>query len=56
MRVDKFLWCIRVFKTRTSATDHCREGKVFIADRPVKPAVEFLPTLDLEGPPEKPAA
>lgn len=41
MRVDKFLWCIRVFKTRTAATEHCREGKVFLADRPVKPALEL---------------
>jgi ribosome-associated heat shock protein Hsp15 len=41
MRVDKYLWCIRVFKTRSSATDHCREGKVFVADRPVKPALEL---------------
>jgi len=41
MRVDKYLWCIRVFKTRTAATEHCREGKVFIADRAVKPALEL---------------
>ena len=41
MRVDKFLWAIRVFKTRSMASQHCREGKVSVADKAVKPAREM---------------
>ena len=41
MRIDKFLWCIRVFKTRSLASAHCREGKVWVADKLVKPAFEL---------------
>lgn len=41
MRIDKYLWCIRVFKTRTLATDACRDGRIAIGEDVVKPAREI---------------
>lgn len=39
-RLDKWLWAVRLFKTRALATDACRAGSVTIGDHPVKPARE----------------
>ena len=44
MRVDKFLWCVRYFKTRSIATDACKQGKVRINDQIVKPSREVYPS------------
>ena len=38
LRLDKYLWAIRIFKTRTQATAACDEGKVKLAGQNVKPA------------------
>lgn len=37
-RLDKYLWAIRIFKTRTQATKACEDGKVKLAGQNVKPA------------------
>lgn len=39
-RLDKWLWAVRVFKTRPLATDACRAGRVTINELPAKPGRE----------------
>lgn len=38
VRVDKYLWSIRIFKSRSLATEACRAGHIFIDKLSVKPA------------------
>ena len=38
MRVDKYLWCVRYFKTRSIATNACKKGQVRVNNDVVKPA------------------
>lgn len=43
MRVDKYLWSTRYFKTRSIATQACRKGAVRVNDAIVKPSREVYP-------------
>ena len=38
LRIDKYLWSIRVYKTRTDATDACKGGKVRVNGSDIKPS------------------
>ncbi|WP_298764210.1 S4 domain-containing protein [uncultured Polaribacter sp.] len=42
MRIDKYLWCIRIFKTRSIATTACKKGQVKIDDKIVKPSKDIF--------------
>lgn len=44
MRVDKYLWSIRYFKTRSIATTACKKGQVKVNDSPAKPSREVYAT------------
>lgn len=37
MRIDKYLWCVRLFKTRSLATTACNKDQVRISGESVKP-------------------
>lgn len=52
-RVDKWLWAMRVFKTRTIATDACKKGRVSVGGVTAKPSRTVKPgdRVDVRKPP-----
>ena len=48
MRVDKWLWAVRIFKTRTQAGDACKGGKVKIDGTNVKASREIKVDDEIE--------
>ncbi len=43
MRIDKYLWCLRYFKTRSIATNACKKGTVKINEVVLKPSRDIYP-------------
>ena len=41
LRADKWLWCARLFKTRTLAAEACAAGKIKLNEVSVKPSKEL---------------
>lgn len=52
-RIDKWLWAVRVFKTRTIAADACKKGRVMMGGVQVKPSRVVRPgdVVDVKNPP-----
>ena len=48
MRVDKYLWAVRYFKTRSIATNACKKGHVKIGGESVKASRNVYPTDKIE--------
>jgi ribosome-associated heat shock protein Hsp15 len=38
VRIDKYLWAVRLYKTRSIASEECRKGRIIIKDVQVKPS------------------
>ena len=53
IRIDKFLWSVRIYKTRSIASDECRKGRIVINDIQVKPSRIILKNeiITLKKPP-----
>ncbi|WP_111683711.1 RNA-binding S4 domain-containing protein [Winogradskyella tangerina] len=48
MRIDKYLWCVRYYKTRNMATQACKKGQIKLNDSVAKPSREVYPTDKIE--------
>lgn len=44
MRVDKYLWCVRYYKTRSMVTEACKKNHITVNGQVAKPSKEVFPT------------
>jgi ribosome-associated heat shock protein Hsp15 len=53
VRIDKYLWAVRLFKTRSIADEACKKGKVSMSNMPVKSSRVVKPgdEIDIRVPP-----
>ena len=53
VRIDKWMWAVRIFKTRTISTDACKKGRVSVNNVIVKPSrtIKVGDVVDVRKPP-----
>jgi len=44
MRVDKYLWCVRYYKTRNMVTEACKKNQITVNGQVAKPSKEVFPS------------
>ena len=44
MRIDKYLWCVRYYKTRNMATEACKKNHITVNNQVAKSSKEVFPT------------
>lgn len=48
MRIDKYLWCTRYYKTRNMATEACKKGQVQVNGKIAKPSRNVFPLEEIK--------
>lgn len=43
MRIDKYLWCVRYYKTRNMVTEACKKNQITVNGQVAKPSKEVFP-------------
>lgn len=53
VRIDKWLWAVRLFKSRTLAVEACKKGRVFINNVTIKPSrmIKIDDIIQIKRPP-----